>query len=154
MIKYKRSRSPFMFLFFPNMDHYRIHDQHQDFIYSKNNYDSMTQRGIGRTMCQIQRLMSFIINKKSHMIIPRYRRKKNSKNLKINGVRSESDKQKYYGSITQLSLHISYHSSLRTMAWLYGSVIVYDKCKNKLRRTEFKSISYTNSRYDSLWHLN
>lgn len=154
MKKHKRNRSPFMFLFFPNIDHYKIHDQHQDFIYSRKSYDSMTQRGIGRTMCQIQRLMSFILNKKSHTIIHRYRRKKDSNNLKLNSVRNESDKQKYYGSITQLSLHISYYNILRTMAWLYGSVLVYDKSKNKLRRTQFKSIAYTNNKYDSLWHLN
>ena len=98
--------------------------------------------------------MAFILNRRSHIIIPRYRQKKNSKNLKINGARNESDKQKYYGSITQLSLHISYYNILRTMAWLYGSVLVYDKSKNKLRRTQFKSIAYTNNKYDSLWHLN
>jgi hypothetical protein len=150
----KRSKSPFLFLFFPNIDHYKIHDQHQDISYGNKGKIKTLQQGLGRTMCVIQGLLSVTLRKNANIIIPRYRRKKNENTLKINGIRNESDKHIYYGCLTQLSLYIHYPiaANLRAICWFYGSILVQDKTSNKFRRTEFKQMSYTHYQYEHLWH--
>lgn len=154
--KFKRQSSPFLFLFFPNVDHYNHFNRFEGNRYIK----SKLIKGITNTMCVMQALVTKILSKSSNIIVPRYRRRKSNDNLKIYGSRSKNTDCKYLGCITQLSMYISYArysmnltpmKAPNAMGWLYGSTLVYDKNKHKIRRTGFQQIGYTHYKETREW---